>query len=233
LRSPSPFIIFALAIILFAAAGAIGVSVAPPVNGSWDNTAKAVGVAVSIAAGIFSPIASIFMAVYQAKITASLRQLEMQYTREVENLKSTLATGLEVKKALIAGKVRAFDQMLTAAHFFYYVIRKLVVGPEGSVDEMLKEADRRAAEASSVVWHLPNSERTLWFEVYQRSIHLASELRAKPENERAKIFEQFATPLGQAIEALEEVGRRAFEEADRYQLKLSPEDLRIFNPRWD
>jgi hypothetical protein len=42
-------------------------------------------------------------------------------------------------------------------------------------------------EASAVVWHLPNSERTLWFEVYQRSIHLASEFRANPKRTRQNI----------------------------------------------
>src|SRR5262245_15912178 len=124
MRFAGPFFLVAAAIIIFAAAGIIGVLLAPPNQGSWDNTAKAVGFATAIAAGIFAPISSLYMAVFQARITTNLRRLESEYTREVENLKSTLAAGLEVKKALIAGKVRAFDQMLTAAHFFYYVIRK-------------------------------------------------------------------------------------------------------------
>jgi len=94
----------------------------------------------------------------------------------------------------------------------------------------MKEADKRAAEASSVVWHLPTAERKLWFDVYQRSVHLASTLMETPESDRMKMLEQFATPLGEKIEDLEAAGRRAFEEADRYQLKLSPEDLRIFRP---
>ena len=44
------------------------------------------------------------MARYQSQLTGDLEQLRAAYGQQVEVLKSNLSTGLEVKKALIAGK---------------------------------------------------------------------------------------------------------------------------------
>jgi hypothetical protein len=96
-----------------------------------------------------------------------------------------------------------------------------------------REAMCAVFEASAVVWHLPNSERTLWFEVYQRSIHLASEFRANPKRTRQNIRAIRRAPWGRLSRHSRKPVNGRFEEADRYQLKLSPKDLRIFNPRWD
>src|SRR5271169_4176735 len=49
MRSVSPWVFIGAAILLFAVAGVLGYLVAPPTHGSWDNRAKAVGVAMAIA----------------------------------------------------------------------------------------------------------------------------------------------------------------------------------------
>src|SRR5215469_18741611 len=111
-------------IIWFGVCAWIAITLVPPEKGVWTETFKAIGVAAAVAGGLFSPVASIATARYQKGLTEDLEALKADYTKEVERLKNSLSAGLEVKKALIAGKVRAFDQMLTAAHFFYYTLRQ-------------------------------------------------------------------------------------------------------------
>jgi hypothetical protein len=199
----------------------------PPNGGSWEETFKALGVTISVATGLFAPISAIVMARYQGQVTADLEKLKVSYAREVEVLKSSLSSGLEVKKALIAGRIRAFDSMLTAAHFFYYVIRQQAYEGNPNNEQVLQEADKRAAEASSVVWHLSDEDRQKWFTVYQLSIHLMGLLKETPQEERVTVFNENAQDLGSSIKELEIAGLAAFSEADKYQLKLSEDEFRI------
>ena len=161
----------------------------PPIKGDWSDTFKALGVAIAAATGVFAPISAIVMARYQSQITADLERLKLSYNKEIESLKMSLSTNLEVKKALIAGRVRAFDTMLTAAHFFYFVLRNLAYSVNCEAEELFAEADHRAAEASSVVWHLVQDDRETWFEVYQRSITLASDIKDAQPDQRITTFD--------------------------------------------
>jgi len=187
---------------------------------------------MGVATGVFAPISAIFMAKYQSQLTGNLEELKADYTVQVEELKSSLSAGLEVKKALIAARIRAFDSMLNSAHFFYYVLRRLAFSEVEPGEEVLVEAESRAAEASSVVWHLDQEDRQKWFDVYQRSIHLVSLLKNEPKEGRVALFNSNAVELGRAIEALEEAGLAVFAEADRYNLQVSQDEFRISGARF-
>jgi hypothetical protein len=217
------------AIIWFALFAIFAIVFFPPTNGVWTETIKAVGAAVAIAGGIFAPMSAIVMARYQYQLTTDLEKLKTEYVQQVEHLRSNLSTGLEVKKALIAGKIRAFDTMLTSAHFFYYVVRQCVFGGIATGEDLLTEADKRAAEASSVVWHLSAEDRIKWFTVYQLSMHLIGILKVAPSDQKIELFNAHAGALGDAIAELEAAGRSAFEEADKYQLKVAEDEFQVFN----
>jgi hypothetical protein len=229
-QAPSAWWIIGAAALGYAGALVLVYHFVPPSpQGSWDDTVKAAAVAVSLVTALVAPISTIFMALYQARITSDLERLKTDYTREVENLKAALSARLEMKKALIAGKVRAFDQTLSAAHFFYYVIRRHVYATDDEKDaELIKEADKRAAEASALVWNLPKEDRARWFLVYQHSMFLLDQTIGKPRDERIRLLDAKSPELGEAIEALETAGREAFEEAERHQLRATPEDMRLF-----
>lgn len=211
----------------------IAIILVPPDNGVWTETFKAIGVAAAVAGGLFSPIASIATARYQKGLTADLESLKTDYTKEVERLKNSLSAGLEVKKALIAGKVRAFDAMLTSAHFYYFVIRQQTYDVLEKTDSLLAEADKKAADASSVVWHLEKDDRLKWFSVYQKAITLSGLLKEASTDKLITTFNSHAGELGEAIETLEAAGRAAFEEADKYQLKLAEDEFRVFGRTLD
>jgi hypothetical protein len=203
------------AILWFGLVALITWAFVPPHGGNWTDTAKAIAAATGIATGIFAPISAIVMAKYQSQLTNNLEGLRKDYTREIEELKSSLSAGVEVKKALIAGRIRAFDTMLTAAHFFHFVLRQMAFAENTESENMLREANRRAAEASSVVWHLSEEDRGKWYSVYQRSFYLAGLLRRASPEERREIFTSNAGELGDAIRQLERAGLAAFEEADK------------------
>jgi hypothetical protein len=210
---PSVSSLFVVALVIYGIAVAAAVIQVPPTD-KWEDTVKALGVAVAVATGIFGPISSIILARFQAHIASVSAQ-------ELERLKAALSTSLEVNKALIAGRVRAFDAMLTAAHFLYFAIRKQVFrGSEGDI-AIEREADRRAAEASSVVWLLSKADRQLWFDVYQSAIFLLDEIRGQPDDKRHAAFNELGPELGASIERLQEAGLKAVEEADRQRVKTS------------
>jgi hypothetical protein len=189
---------------------------------------KAIGAGLGIATAIFAPISGIVMAKYQAQLTYRLESLKADYTSEIEQLRSSLAAGLEVKKALIAARIRAFDSMLTSAYYFYFILRQMTFGDFEEAKKLLSDADKRAAEASSVVWHLSQEDRNKWFSVYHQSITLAGRLvKETGKDERTKIFNSNATALGKAMEELEQAGLAAFAEADSNNLKISDDEFRI------
>jgi hypothetical protein len=183
-----------LAIGLYVIAVGAAVCASLPAHGS-ENTIKEIGGWVSVATGIFAPTISILSAL-----------IASSSARELERLK---ATEFEVDKARVTGEVEAFRVVLNAAYFFNFAIRKQVFRSTEGDAELGKEADRRAAEASSFVWYLPEAVGDLWFEVYQRSICLQDDIRGQPEEKRRKVFEQHAQELGAAIKKLERAGSAA------------------------
>lgn len=228
-RAPNATFLILGAGIVYAAALILVFHFVPPSGGSWDNTVKAAGVAISVATAVIGPVITIYMVIYQARVTSDLEALKTDYVKEVENLKAALSARLEVKKALIAGKVRAFDQMLGAAHFYSYAIRKQVFNAQDTPDDaLIKEADHRAAEATAFVWNLSTADRNKWLLVHQHSTFLLNSTRGKPRADRIKFLDENSKPLGEAIEDLENAGRSAFEEAEQHQLRATPEDIRLF-----
>ena len=87
---------------------------APPVPGNAAEFLKTLGLSSSIATGLVAPFLAIHMARYQRHVTVEPERLRSDYTRDIEVLKSSLS---ENRKAEIAGQVKAFDAMLSAAHF--------------------------------------------------------------------------------------------------------------------
>ncbi len=186
------------AIVWYVVAALIAWAIVPP-NGGWTDTAKVIGATMGIATAIFAPISAIVLARYQAQLTGSLGA-------ELEELKSVLLAGLEVKKALIAGRIRAFDTMLTSAHFFYYVLRQVTFVGDVESENMLREAGQRAAEASSVVWYLSPEDKDKWYRVSQNLITLGGSLKRESFDKRREVFNSNTAELGEAIEELEQAG---------------------------
>ena len=191
-------------------------SFVPPTAGGWTETAKATGAGLGVSTAIFAPVAAIVMARYQAQLTASLEELKAGTALELERLKTALATGLEVRKALVAGRIRAFDSMLTAGHFFYYVLRQMAFEEVSDHAALMEEADRRSAEASSVAWHLSREDRARWYKVYQGCFSLAKHLSRAQPDERRKIFDAGVPELGRYLDDLEKAGLEAFARGDRF-----------------
>lgn len=209
---------FLTAIVALFALVALGVILTvPPSQAQWPETIKAVGVALGAATGVVAPFMAVVMVRYQQQVTGELERLKSEYASQVEILKGSLSENLELRKAEVAGQVRAFDSMLTAAHFFYFVIREQASGVPLKGDNLFVEADKKAAEASSVVWHLTKADQSIWYQVYQRSKHLAALLR---EGDSIATFESYAIELGEFIAQLEEAGGRIFEEARKLRLDL-------------
>jgi hypothetical protein len=202
------------AVLCFGLFALVGYLTAPPVAGNWGQTFKAIGVAVAVGSGVFAPITSIVMAKYQSQLTVDLENMRGELNAEIEALKFSLSAGLEIRKVIISGKMKALDSMLTTAHFYYYVNRQLAFHYSDNVEQLLVDADQRAAEASSLVWHLDAGDRLRWFEVYQRSINLSLLLKECEIDERPDIFDANVGKLGEAIDALELVARVAFSEND-------------------
>lgn len=210
---------FLTAIVLLFALVALGAILAvPPSQAQWSETIKAIGLALGAATGVVAPFMAMVMVRYQQQVTGELERLKADYVSEIELLKGSLSENLELRKAEVAGQVRAFDALLTAAHFFYFVIREQASGAPLKGDDFFVEADRKAAEASSVVWHLTKDDQSIWYQVYQRSKHLAALLR---EGESVTTFEPYAMELGEFIARLEEAGGKIFEEAKKLRLNVS------------
>ena len=82
----------------------------------------------------------------------------------------------------------------------------------GKWRELVAEADKKAAEASSFVWHLSETDRQKWFNVYQRAKYLAGVFK-DPTSKPTEKFNTQAILLGKDIENLEAAGKAVFNEA--------------------
>lgn len=202
-----------LAVLAFSIAVLAAIASTPPVGSNWTETIKSVGVGVAAAAGIVTPILTIMMARYQQALTSELERLKASYTQDIEILKNSLSENLEIRKVEIAGQVRAFDAMLNAAHFFYFVLREEANHNLSASDALFAEADKKAAEASASLWHLPDDDRQIWQQVYQRSKHLADLIKHSSSPDKSDQLRRYAAELGEFIDKLQNAGQKVFAEA--------------------
>ena len=74
-------------------------------------------------------------------------------------------------------------------------------------------------------------DRLKWYAVYQLSNRLIGLLKDTSDDKLIEVFDLHAGELGDAIEQLEAAGRVAFEEADKYQLRVSADEFLLFSHR--
>src|SRR3712207_5015017 len=86
-----PVDLIAGAMLWFGLFAVVAAALFPPHNGEWGETFKAIGVAIAVAGGIFSPMSTIVMARYQSQLTADLERLKAEYGSQIEALKSSLS----------------------------------------------------------------------------------------------------------------------------------------------
>jgi hypothetical protein len=185
----------------------IGLSSTSP---TVESVSRTIAVAFAMASGVLGPANAIFSVRYQRDLTLELNQA-------TEKFKTNLTASLELKKTVLASQIKAFDALLEAAYSFHFIIRELPsnLAPERR-REMVSEADKKASQASSFIWHLSEEDRRRWFAVYQRSRFLASilEKENKPQDPR---FDKQAVLLGADIRSLEAAGRAAFNAAQQLE----------------
>jgi hypothetical protein len=184
----------------------------------WQKFLYYITPAFGIATAFYAPLTLIFSARYQQELTRQLESLKNDFVRYNDLLKAEYARELEIDKALITGRVKAYDVLLTAAFMVYHALQSILILPldEAAENKLLENAEARLAEASGQLWHFTDQEKSLWNEFYSKALHLFDVCLVMKDREERKVQWNGNGPrLGDDLNRLEEGARIAFAESER------------------
>jgi hypothetical protein len=184
----------------------------------WQKFLYYITPAFGAATALYAPFTLMFSARYQQGLTRQLEALKNDFIRYNDLLKAEYARELELEKAIITGRVKAYDLLLTAAFMVHHVLQSVLLLPldESTAKKLLGDAEARLAEASGQLWHLEEKEKDIWNNFYGKALNLFDQgLLLKDREARKSQWDRNGPLLGNDLNRLENAARTAFSELER------------------